>query len=238
MEEEEYATRYIHYFSSGLLTLPEGTTLRASLANKLHCDPMRITKKYAGASCLGSKISRSLVGVGESRPMYTADEVECAKMELRQLDARFQIRLLGGNGNGGAPLSPSNGDNNNNEYGPAVPIPQSSMFDLSTYAGVQLAASNSGVSLLSKSSNSTRGSKMMSNASFPITATTNSLASAYLATLAGNNDPLASSAVGNNPNVTSPILNTNLSTQPTTMMMMHGMNGKANGTVNNVTTAR
>lgn len=236
MEEEEYATRYIHYFSSGLLTLPEGTTLRASLADKLHCDPMRITKKYAGASCLGSKISRLLVGVGESRPMYTADKVECAKMELRQLDAKFQMRLMGCNGNGGAPLSPSNGSNN--DYGPAVPLPQSSMFDLSTYAGVRLAASNSGVSLLSKSSNSTRGSKMMSNVTFPITATTNSLASAYLATLAGNNDPLSLSAVGNNPNVPSPILNTNLSTQPTTTMMMQGINGQASGIVNNVTTAR
>lgn len=239
VEEEEYATRYIHYFSSGLLALPEGTTLRASLADKLHCDPMRITKKYAGASCLGSKISRSLVGVGE-RPTYTSEEVECARMDLRQLDARFQMRLMGGgNGNGGAPLSPSNGGNNNN-YGSAVmPPPQSSMFDLSTYAGVRLAASNSGVSLLSKSSND--GSKMMSNATFPITpaaSTSNSLlASSYLASLAGNTDQsLASSAAaGFNLNaVPSPILNNH--TRPTSMMMQ-GMNGQA-GSINNVTTAR
>ena len=239
VEEEEYATRYIHYFSSGLLALPEGTTLRASLADKLHCDPMRITKKYAGASCLGSKISRSLVEVGE-RPMYTSEEVECARMDLRQLDARFQMRLMGGgNGNGGAPLSPSNGGNNKN-YGSAVmPPPQSSMFDLSTYAGVRLAASNSGVSLLSKSSND--GSKMISNATFPITpaaSTSNSLlASSYLASLAGNTDQsLASSAAaGFNLNaVPSPILNNH--TRPTSMMMQ-GMNGQA-GSINNVTTAR
>jgi hypothetical protein len=279
VEEEEYATRYIHYFSSGLLTLPEGTTLRASLADKLHCDPMRITKKYAGASCLGSKISRSLgsVGVGEKnngggRLYYTAEEVECAKMELRQLDARFQMRLLGssgnGNGNGGAPLSPSNGggNNNNNDYGSSTVLPpQSSMFDLSTYAGVRLAASNSGVSLLSKSSNSTRdGSKMMmmsaSNATFPMSSTTTTtttttptpqslLASSYLATLAGNaslagnnNDQsLTSVSGGNNSNASSPILNNNhlpQSQQPT--MMMQGMNcGQANTSVNNnVTTAR
>jgi hypothetical protein len=274
VEEEEYATRYIHYFSSGLLTLPEGTTLRASLADKLHCDPMRITKKYAGASCLGSKISRSLgsgsvgIGIGEKnnggRLYYTAEEVECAKMELQQLDARFQMRLLGsssGNGNGGAPLSPSNGggdNNNNNDYGSSTvpPPPQTSMFDLSTYAGVRLAASNSGVSLLSKSSNSTRGgSKMMmmsaKNATFPMssTATTTTptpqslLASSYLATLAGNaslagnNDQsLTSVSGGNNSNASSPILNNNhlpQSQQPT--MMMQGMNcgGQASTSVNN-----
>ena len=264
MEEEEYATRYIHYFSSGLLTLPEGTTLRASLADKLHCDPMRITKKYAGASCLGSKISRSLGsggGIGEKnnggRLYYTAEEVECAKMELRQLDARFQMRLLGSSSgsHGGAPLSPSNGNNNNNDYGsstvPPPPPPQSSMFDLSTYAGVRLAASNSGVSLLSKSSNSTRGgSKMMmmsANATFPTTTTPTPqslLASSYLATLAGNaslagnNDQsLACVSGGNNSNATSPILNNN-HLPPT--MMMQGMNcGQASTSVNNnVTTTR
>jgi hypothetical protein len=273
VEEEEYATRYIHYFSSGLLTLPEGTTLRASLADKLHCDPMRITKKYAGASCLGSKISRSLVGVvGEKnngRPYYTAEEVECAKMELRQLDARFQMRLLGsssGSGNGssshgGAPISPSNGggnNNNNNEYGSSAvpPTPQTSMFDLSTYAGLRLAASNSGVS----PSNSTRGSKMMmmSNATFPMSSTTTTttptpqslLASSYLATLAGNaslaggnNDQgLTSSTTsgGNNLNATTSILNTNHLPQQQPTMMMQGMNcgGQAGTSVNNVTTAR
>ena len=273
MEEEEYATRYIHYFSSGLLTLPEGTTLRASLADKLHCDPMRITKKYAGASCLGSKISRSLgsgVGIGEKnnggRLYYTAEEVEYAKMELRQLDARFQMRLLGSSSgsHGGAPLSPSNGNNNNNDYGsstvpPPPPPPQSSMFDLSTYAGVRLAASNSGVSLLSKSSNSTRGgSKMMmmsaSNATFPMSSTTTTptpqslLASSYLATLAGNaslagnnNDQsLTSVSGGNNSNASSPILNNNHLPQQQSTMMMQGMNcGQASTSVNNnVTTTR
>lgn len=30
-------------------------TLRGYLAEKLNCDPMRITKKYAGAACLGKR---------------------------------------------------------------------------------------------------------------------------------------------------------------------------------------
>jgi hypothetical protein len=93
VEEEEYATRYIHYFSSGLLSLPEGRTLRASLAEKLHCDPMRITKKYAGASCLGSKISKLT-----ERPRYTPRDVELARMEIARLDRRFRVRLAQGVG--------------------------------------------------------------------------------------------------------------------------------------------
>lgn len=49
-EEEEYATRFIHFFSTGLLSIPDGKTLRSSLAEKLSCDPMRITKKF-GMRC-------------------------------------------------------------------------------------------------------------------------------------------------------------------------------------------
>jgi hypothetical protein len=54
-EEEEYTNRIIHYFNMGILTQPEGSTLRSYLADKLNCDPMRITKKYAANSCLGKK---------------------------------------------------------------------------------------------------------------------------------------------------------------------------------------
>lgn len=93
VEEEEYATRYIHYFSSGLLTLPEGKTLRSSLADKLHCDPMRITKKYAGASCLGNRISRLC-----DRPKFSVQDVEAARREIEQLERRFKLRLRSGIG--------------------------------------------------------------------------------------------------------------------------------------------
>lgn len=48
IEEEEYTAGIINHFTKGLLKLPEGTTLRAYLAEKLNCDPMRITKKFTG----------------------------------------------------------------------------------------------------------------------------------------------------------------------------------------------
>ena len=48
-EEEEYADALIQLFEQGHLTDCEnGTTLRAYLSGKLHCAPMRISKKYAG----------------------------------------------------------------------------------------------------------------------------------------------------------------------------------------------
>ena len=101
MEEEEYATRFIHYFSSGLLTLPDGKTLRASLAEKLHCDPMRITKKYAGASCLGSKISKL-----SERPTFSPQDIDMARLEIARLHRRFHNRLAHGVG---VPLPPDDG---------------------------------------------------------------------------------------------------------------------------------
>ena len=54
-EEEAYSTAVIRHFRAGLLRLPDGLTLRGYLAEKLNCDPMRITKKYAGAACLGKR---------------------------------------------------------------------------------------------------------------------------------------------------------------------------------------
>jgi hypothetical protein len=90
-EEEEYTTRVIHYFSSGLIALPEGKTLRSYLAEKLQCDPMRITKKYAGASCLGKRIHH----LCES-PRFSPQEIEMAKLEIDRLEERFRMRLVHG----------------------------------------------------------------------------------------------------------------------------------------------
>ena len=53
MEEEKYAFLLIEAFDHGNLDdCPEGTTLRAYLARKLNCSPMRISKKFAGL-CIG-----------------------------------------------------------------------------------------------------------------------------------------------------------------------------------------
>lgn len=52
-EEQAYADRLIRDFEAGLLPLENGATLRAYLSRKLNCDPMRISKKFAGTKCLG-----------------------------------------------------------------------------------------------------------------------------------------------------------------------------------------
>ncbi len=57
IEEEEYATAIIDQFTAGNVDITEGTTLRAYLAEKLNCDPMRITKKFNGPDCLGKRVN-------------------------------------------------------------------------------------------------------------------------------------------------------------------------------------
>ncbi|KAI2502475.1 hypothetical protein MHU86_11981 [Fragilaria crotonensis] len=99
VEEEEYTSRIIHHFSTGLLTLPEGTTLRSYLAEKLACDPMRITKKFAGASCLGKRVFHLC-----DQTKATVGDIEMAKVELAQLEHRFRLRIH--HGQSGVPLPP------------------------------------------------------------------------------------------------------------------------------------
>lgn len=115
-EEEEYTSRIIHYFSSGILTLPEGTTIRGYLAEKLNCDPMRITKKYAGAACLGKRVYHFV-----DRPPATVDQVEMAKADLAQLEQRFRLRVE--HGQTGIPIPPRNDllpdPNNSSMFAPA-----------------------------------------------------------------------------------------------------------------------
>lgn len=41
-EEEAYASKIIDCYYKGLISLPEGATLRLFLAEKLSCDPMRV----------------------------------------------------------------------------------------------------------------------------------------------------------------------------------------------------
>ena len=55
-EEEAYVARVIHDFNTGFLNAPAGTTLRSYLSDKLQCDPMRITKKFTGDSCIGKRV--------------------------------------------------------------------------------------------------------------------------------------------------------------------------------------
>jgi len=99
VEEEEFTSRIIHHFRAGFLTLPEGMTLRSYLASKLNCDPMRITKKFAGASCLGKRIYHL-----RERSQITINDIEMARVELAQLEQRFRLRVE--HGQSGLPLPP------------------------------------------------------------------------------------------------------------------------------------
>ena len=91
VEEYEYTTRIIELFNGGLLELPEGVTLRAHLARKLSCDPMRITKKFSGASCLGNKVFHSAGARPRGdRPRPSPQQLEEAQRELQVLEGRFQ----------------------------------------------------------------------------------------------------------------------------------------------------
>ncbi|TMW61531.1 hypothetical protein Poli38472_012722 [Pythium oligandrum] len=48
--EEEYVAATIRYFVDGSLDLQDGTKLRGYLAQLLHCDPMRISKKLVAGT--------------------------------------------------------------------------------------------------------------------------------------------------------------------------------------------
>lgn len=85
-EEEAYASRIIHYFTLGMLPIKAGTTLRSHLSEKLHCDPMRITKKFAGAACIGKQVFTPC-----SQRISSDSIAQCAD-ELAQLETAF-LRL-------------------------------------------------------------------------------------------------------------------------------------------------
>lgn len=61
------------------------------MASKLNCDPMRITKKYAGATCLGRRMYHL-----QERQQPTASDIAMAKSELEYLEKRFRLRVYEG----------------------------------------------------------------------------------------------------------------------------------------------
>jgi hypothetical protein len=111
-EEEDYVGRIISDFSTGLLPVAAGTTLRSYLSDKLHCDPMRITKKFTGASSIGKRVFRP-IALGTSGPGsdsgsesvsdgYTAAIVAQVHSELLALEAAFRMKLGSGSSTKGA----------------------------------------------------------------------------------------------------------------------------------------
>jgi len=90
VEEEKYTNKVIEVFNAGLLKLGDdekGITLRAYLAEKLECDPMRITKKYTGASCLGKRVYHY------DQAGINAEDAEKARIELDELEKSFHDKL-------------------------------------------------------------------------------------------------------------------------------------------------
>jgi len=52
-QEEEYCNSLIQGFVGFSLPIPIGSTLRFYLSYILHCEPMRISKKYAKDTAIG-----------------------------------------------------------------------------------------------------------------------------------------------------------------------------------------
>lgn len=88
VEEETYVARIIQDFNSGFLNAPAGTTLRSYLSEKLQCDPMRITKKFTGDSCIGKRVFHPAV-----RSTANAAAIDKAQAELDTLERRWRRRL-------------------------------------------------------------------------------------------------------------------------------------------------
>lgn len=88
VEEEAYVARVIQDFNSGYLNAPPGTTLRTYLSDKLNCDPMRITKKFTGDSCIGKRVFHPAV-----RCSSNAAFIDKAQTELDALERRWRKRL-------------------------------------------------------------------------------------------------------------------------------------------------
>lgn len=91
-EEEMYTNKVIETFNLGILKLAgheKGITLRAYLANKLGCDPMRITKKYTGNACIGK---RGRVYHAETT-VLNEEDVMRAQEELEILEYNFRQKL-------------------------------------------------------------------------------------------------------------------------------------------------
>mmetsp|Transcript_32482 Transcript_32482/g.30962 ORF Transcript_32482/g.30962 Transcript_32482/m.30962 type:complete len:459 (-) Transcript_32482:267-1643(-) len=85
-EEEDYANKIISLFNRGLLPIGAGITLRSYLSDKLHCDPMRITKKFAGASCIGKQVFQP---TGALSGQDCSSEID----ELKLLERSFYLRV-------------------------------------------------------------------------------------------------------------------------------------------------
>ena len=87
-EEELFTAAVIREFERGMLACPAGTTLRSYLSEKLHCDPMRITKKFAGDASIGKRVFTPCKQTPELQ-----EEARRVRAELRDMERRFAAHL-------------------------------------------------------------------------------------------------------------------------------------------------
>lgn len=88
VEEETYTACIIDNFNKGYLCISPGTTLRSYLSDQLNCDPMRITKKFAGAACIGKQVFHPC----ERTPDVLA-AMQRAQTRLNELEQVFLAKL-------------------------------------------------------------------------------------------------------------------------------------------------
>ena len=86
-EEEVYTKKLIEVFNSGYLRIPSGTTLRSFLSEKLCCDPMRITKKFSGSSCIGKQVYNCC------DPSVTKEIIQESQDQLAILEKNFLSKV-------------------------------------------------------------------------------------------------------------------------------------------------
>jgi len=90
-EEERFANALIEEFEKGAIQDCEnGCTLRAFLSRKLHCAPMRISKKYAGKS-IGKHVFLSRNSAAAS---HSHQPVQRITSKLRRLEFQFHMSLV------------------------------------------------------------------------------------------------------------------------------------------------
>ena len=84
-EEEAYAEKVAELFKTGRVpNCPEGTTMRALLADLLNCAPMRVSKKFSGERAIGK--------CSYKRSSADLDEEEA---ELKPLEQAFHDSVRG-----------------------------------------------------------------------------------------------------------------------------------------------
>jgi len=84
-----YVNRLIAEFQSGQLPVTGTTTLRTFLARLLHCDPMRISKKFARQHRIGKQVYYQRVHKG----MHTRTPKEARAVFDELAEVRFVLFL-------------------------------------------------------------------------------------------------------------------------------------------------